>query len=127
MSLEFSNRLALVTGAAQGIGRAIAKGLTDGGATVHLLDIDEVGVAKAARELDVAYHALDLSDRGEVVESSTRSSRRPDRFILSSTPRVAFVARWVVQSRRSKSRIGTRSFRPTSTVPSGWLKRSDRS
>lgn len=66
MSLEFSNRLALVTGAAQGIGRAIAKGLIDGGATVHLLDIDEVGVAKSARELDAAYHALDLSDRSEV-------------------------------------------------------------
>jgi 3-oxoacyl-[acyl-carrier protein] reductase len=66
MSLEFSNRLALVTGAAQGIGRAIAKGLIDGGAIVHLLDIDEVGVAKTARELGVAYHALDLSDRSEV-------------------------------------------------------------
>lgn len=66
MQIEFSNRLALVTGAAQGIGRAIAQGLIDGGATVHLLDIDEVGVAKTARDLDTAYHALDLSDRADV-------------------------------------------------------------
>jgi 3-oxoacyl-[acyl-carrier protein] reductase len=66
MPLEFSNRLALVTGAAQGIGRAIAQGLIAGGATVHLLDIDEVGVAKTARELDAGYHALDLSGRADV-------------------------------------------------------------
>jgi NAD(P)-dependent dehydrogenase (short-subunit alcohol dehydrogenase family) len=38
---EFSNRLALVAGAAQGIGRAIAQGFVERGATVHLLDIDE--------------------------------------------------------------------------------------
>jgi len=66
MRIDFSNRLALVTGAAQGIGRAIAHGLIDSGATVHLLDIDEVGVAKTARDLDAAYHALDLSDRSAV-------------------------------------------------------------
>lgn len=67
MRPEFSNRLAVVTGAAQGIGRAIAQGLIDGGATVHLLDIDEVGVAGTARDLKTAYHALDLSERQAVV------------------------------------------------------------
>jgi 3-oxoacyl-[acyl-carrier protein] reductase len=56
----------VVTGAAQGIGRAIAQGLMDAGALVHLLDIDEFGVAKTARDLDAAYHALDLSDRSGV-------------------------------------------------------------
>lgn len=66
MQIDFSNRLALVTGAAQGIGRAIAQGMIDAGALVHLLDIDEFGLAKTARELDVAYHALDLSDRTAV-------------------------------------------------------------
>jgi 3-oxoacyl-[acyl-carrier protein] reductase len=66
MHIEFSNRLALVTGAAQGIGRSIARGLLDAGARVHLLDIDEIGLASAARELEVSYHALDLSDRSMV-------------------------------------------------------------
>lgn len=66
MSVEHSKRLAVVTGAAQGIGRAIAKALQENGYIVHLLDVDEFGVAKAARDLDAAYHAIDLSDRAAV-------------------------------------------------------------
>lgn len=66
MQIDFSNRLALVTGAAQGIGRAIAQGLINAGAIVHLADIDEFGVAKSSRGLDVPYHSLDLSNRTAV-------------------------------------------------------------
>jgi 3-oxoacyl-[acyl-carrier protein] reductase len=66
MQIGFSNCLALVTGAAQGIGRAIARGLIDSGASVHLLDIDEVGLANTGRELDAPYHPLDLSNRAAV-------------------------------------------------------------
>ena len=64
--LEFSDRVALVTGAAQGIGRAIAQGLVDRGATVHVLDLDETGVAETARSMGATHHALDLSDRAAV-------------------------------------------------------------
>lgn len=63
---EFSNRLALVTGAAQGIGRAIARGFVERGGRVHLLDIDADGVAETASALGAAYQALDLSDRAAV-------------------------------------------------------------
>jgi 3-oxoacyl-[acyl-carrier protein] reductase len=66
MPLEFSNRLAVVTGAAQGIGRAIAQGFIDRGATVHLLDIDEAGVAETARNIGAKHYALDLSDRAAI-------------------------------------------------------------
>lgn len=68
MPLEFSNRLALVTGAAQGIGRAIARGFIDRGAKAHLLDIDAAGVGETARDLGAAHHALDLSDREAVTQ-----------------------------------------------------------
>jgi len=77
MPLEFSNRLALVTGAAQGIGRAIARGLSDGGATLYLLDIDATGLAETSRSLGAQHHSLDLSDRAAVtgiVDEIERSS-----------------------------------------------------
>ncbi|AOH82699.1 short-chain dehydrogenase [Sphingomonas panacis] len=62
---RFADRIALVTGAASGIGLATARGLADGGATVFLADRD-VEALKAAREsLAGAPHEaipLDVTD-----------------------------------------------------------------
>jgi len=52
-----------VTGAAQGIGRAIAAAFGSAGARVHVADIDKVGVERTGRELGATAHAADLSDR----------------------------------------------------------------
>jgi len=49
--MEFANRIALVTGAASGIGRATAQAFAQGGAKVLLADIDETKGAQAAAEL----------------------------------------------------------------------------
>jgi 3-oxoacyl-[acyl-carrier protein] reductase len=59
---DFKGRVALVTGAAQGIGRDIASGLLAGGARVHVADIDFEGLSKAV-ELGAVPHRLDLADR----------------------------------------------------------------
>jgi len=86
MQIDFSNRLALVTGSAQGIGRAIAQGLIDAGARVHLLDIDELGLSSTARKLDAEYHVLDLSDRQTVADviSDIEQSAGPIEILVNS-------------------------------------------
>ncbi|MFI7067130.1 SDR family NAD(P)-dependent oxidoreductase [Kribbella sp. NPDC050124] len=53
-SASLAGRIALVSGAASGIGRAVAAGLVAAGAGVVLGDIDQEGCEKAAAELDTA-------------------------------------------------------------------------
>jgi NAD(P)-dependent dehydrogenase (short-subunit alcohol dehydrogenase family) len=48
------NHIAVVTGAASGIGKAIAEGFAREGARVALLDIDEMAASDAAREISKA-------------------------------------------------------------------------
>ncbi|SHJ76382.1 3-oxoacyl-[acyl-carrier protein] reductase [Palleronia salina] len=60
MRVDLDGQVFAVTGAAQGIGRAICDGLRDAGAIVAAIDIDEAGL----NDLDVASrHAADLGDR----------------------------------------------------------------
>lgn len=62
MKIAFDGRRAVVTGAAQGIGRAIALGLAGAGAEVLAVDFDGDGLAGAAHERVRAY-AADLTDK----------------------------------------------------------------
>ena len=63
MHIRHDGRIALVTGAAQGIGQAIAIGLKQAGATVHVADLDAARVNSFAQANDFTAHALDVSDR----------------------------------------------------------------
>jgi 3-oxoacyl-[acyl-carrier protein] reductase len=63
MQIAFAGRVALVTGAAQGIGQAIAKGLQAGGARVHVTDLDVDGLSAFAKSNDFTAHVFDVSDR----------------------------------------------------------------
>lgn len=55
MSDSLEGRVAVVTGAASGIGAAIARGAARAGATVACLDLDEQGAGEVAGELDRAF------------------------------------------------------------------------
>ena len=62
MDIRFDGRVVLISGAAQGIGRAIATGFCDAGARVHLADIDPA-VTGVGEAIGATAHVLDLSDR----------------------------------------------------------------
>ncbi|MCX4552759.1 SDR family oxidoreductase [Streptomyces sp. NBC_01387] len=68
---EFTGRTALVTGAASGIGLAVARRLADGGAAVVVADYNEEGAREAAAELEksgarATAVAVDVTDPASV-------------------------------------------------------------
>jgi meso-butanediol dehydrogenase / (S,S)-butanediol dehydrogenase / diacetyl reductase len=72
---RFDGKRVLVTGAAQGIGRAISAAFVKEGATVYLTDLNGDGVAETADELgDGTYSAqLDVTDKAAVTQVVDRA------------------------------------------------------
>jgi pyridoxal 4-dehydrogenase len=65
--MKLKDRVAIVTGAAQGIGRAIARKLVDEGAKVVIADINGEGAERAAAELpDATSIRTDVSSERDV-------------------------------------------------------------
>ncbi len=85
MHLSLDGRVALVTGAAQGIGRAIARAFRDAGATIHLADMDPA-VEAAAAELGATAHVADLArpDAARAVVERIAAGGRLDVMALAA-------------------------------------------
>jgi NAD(P)-dependent dehydrogenase (short-subunit alcohol dehydrogenase family) len=70
--IEFSGTAAVVTGAASGIGRALAQKLAERGCDLALADVDEVGLRAVAdginskRPTKVLTRRVDVADRSQV-------------------------------------------------------------
>jgi len=78
---NFSGRTVIVTGAARGIGQALAAGFAGAGADVVLVDLDADAIAQAAQEVGGRGVAADVSsteDVARVVEEARSASGRVD-------------------------------------------------
>lgn len=68
---RMAGRTAVVTGGAQGIGRAVVEKLSDEGARVWFLDVDESVGRTTAEELGVRFLPADVTDEDQVRSAIT--------------------------------------------------------
>jgi len=87
---RLDGRVALVAGAASGIGRAAAHGLAAAGATVACTDLNQAGAKETAREIgSTESHALDITDETSVARVVNGIQQRHGGLdILVTTPAV---------------------------------------
>jgi 2-dehydro-3-deoxy-L-rhamnonate dehydrogenase (NAD+) len=80
MDMDFSGRIAAVSGGASGIGLATARRLVAGGAAVCLWDIDERALAAARAQLpesaSVTIDRVDVTDPDDVARAADALDRR---------------------------------------------------
>ncbi|MGD9720902.1 MAG: SDR family NAD(P)-dependent oxidoreductase [Pirellulales bacterium] len=77
MQVNLQDQVALVTGAAQGIGRAIAAALAANGAHVVVTDLDPAKTAQTAGELgNCSAQALNVTDEAQVTEVIGATARK---------------------------------------------------
>ena len=67
-NISFSGKTGIITGAAQGIGKAIAKQFVQMGGKAVIVDINPETAAKACEEIgNAVYYTVDLGNPDEVV------------------------------------------------------------
>ena len=82
LSLDFHQRTVLITGAARGIGRALATFFHAARATVVMVDFDADEVSKAAAELGALAVPADVSSTEDVERAVATAVEATDRVVV---------------------------------------------
>jgi NAD(P)-dependent dehydrogenase (short-subunit alcohol dehydrogenase family) len=80
MTERFQDRIVVVTGAANGIGRAAARAFADEGGRVFLIDVDPAGSAVADELADASFITCDVTDEVAVAAAIERVAESADRI-----------------------------------------------
>jgi len=83
MPLDFSGRVAVVTGGANGIGLAAARALAAGGAKVWIFDLERERPAEVARSLGANARHVDVTDRSSI-DAAFEQSGAPDIVVANA-------------------------------------------
>jgi NAD(P)-dependent dehydrogenase (short-subunit alcohol dehydrogenase family) len=83
MGFDFSGKLAVVTGGANGIGLATARVLARSGARVTIFDLERVDAAAVGAQLGGAGYAVDVTDRASLERAFDRTGP-PDIVIANA-------------------------------------------
>ncbi|MFD2870466.1 SDR family NAD(P)-dependent oxidoreductase [Kurthia populi] len=67
--MNIEQKVAIVTGAASGLGFATAKMLADNGAVVQIFDVNEENGQKAATEIGGTFHKVDVTSEEQVQQA----------------------------------------------------------
>ena len=95
--MELNNTVALVTGGAHGIGRALCRALHIEGVRVAVADLDLEGAVKVADEVGGLALHVDVSQEQEIITAVDRTERElgpVDIFISNAGVAFGGRARW---------------------------------
>lgn len=121
--LQFTDKVAIVTGAASGIGKGIARRLAAEGAKVVIADLNEQAAQDTAEELgnDAMGGVVDVADRSTVDAMARPSSTVTGSSTSSSTtPAGTKSAPSWIRTRQSGTASSTLTWSGSSTAPKRW-------
>lgn len=78
MKIEFKNQIGIITGAASGLGQAIALNLSEKGVKLALLDKDKSGLERTRNLLkgESEIYSLDITNESEVADVINKAGKR---------------------------------------------------